>query len=73
MWKNQHIVPHNWKWWVKWEGNTKFTKVFDTQKEAIDYWRKIARNQKSELFIHRQNWQIRDRDSYWNDNFPPRG
>ena len=35
--------------------------------------REIAINQGSELFIHRPNGQIRDRDSYGNDPFPPRG
>lgn len=45
----------------------------DTQAEAIQRAREIARNQESELFIHGRNGKIRERDSYGNDPFPPRG
>jgi len=72
MGKNQHVVPNNKKWAVKGEGNSKPTKIFDTQKEAIEYGKEIAKNQESELVIHRKNGQIRDKDSYGNDPFPPK-
>jgi len=71
--KNQHVVTHNDAWAVRGEGNSKVTKEFDTQKEAIEYARSIAQNQKSELLIHGENGQIRARDSYGNDPFPPKG
>ena len=44
-----------------------------TQAKAIQRAREIARNQESELFIHGKNGRIRERDSYGNDPFPPRG
>lgn len=47
-------------------------KKFATQKEAIDYGRKVAINQQSELVIHGVNGKIRDKDSYGNDPIPPR-
>ena len=72
MGKNQHVVPKNRKWSVKGEGNSKSTKDFNTQKEAIDFARKIAENQESELVIHRRNGQIRDKDSFGNDPNPPK-
>lgn len=71
--KNQHIVPHGNQWAVKGAGNSKATLVCDTQKECIARGREIAQNQKSELLIHAQNGQIRERNSYGNDPFPPRG
>jgi hypothetical protein len=71
--KNQHVVPHGKNWAVKGAGNTKATSIHKTQKSAIDAGRKISRSQESELFIHRKNGQIRDRDSYGNDPFPPKG
>ena len=46
---------------------------FDTQKEAIAKAREIAINQKSELFIHGENGRIRERNSYGNDPYPPKG
>lgn len=73
MGKNQHVVPHGDKWAVKGAGNSKSTVVCDTQKECIDKARDIAINQKSEVVIHRQNGQIRDKDSYGNDPYPPKG
>jgi hypothetical protein len=71
--KNQHVVPHDGAWAVRGEGNERVTSIHDTQAEAAVRGREIARNQESELFIHRPNGQIRDRDSYGNDPFPPKG
>lgn len=72
--KNQHVTPRpDGFWQVKGAGNQKATAVFDTQKEAIERARQIAINQQSERVIHRPNGQIRQKDSYGNDNFPPRG
>ena len=71
--KNQHVVPHNKGWAVKGAGNEKATKVTSTQKEAINVARSIAKNQKSELLVHNTKGQIRQKDSFGNDNFPPKG
>ena len=74
MGKNQHVTPHKeGGWQVKDENNTTATVRTDTQAKAIQRAREIARNQESELFIHGKNGRIRERDSYGNDPFPPRG
>ena len=73
MGKNQHVVPREGKWAVKGEGNERATSVHDTQREAIEVAREISRNQESELFVHGRDGRIRERDSYGNDPFPPRG
>lgn len=71
---NQHVTPHpDGGWQVKGAGNSRATSRHDTQKEAIDAARDIARNQGTELIIHRPNGQIRDRDSHGHDPYPPRG
>lgn len=67
--KNQHVVSHTDGWAVRGEGNEKVTSVHPTQREAIE----IARNQQSELLIHGEDGQIRERNSYGNDPFPPKG
>lgn len=72
MGKNQHITPKGDKWQVLGAGNQKATKLFDTQKDAIDYGRNIAKNQEAELVIHRPDGRIRDKDSYGNDPCPPK-
>lgn len=71
--KNQHVVPHENGWAVKGAGNSRATSVYETQAEAIGAARGIAQNQHSELLIHGRNGQIRERDSFGNDPFPPKG
>lgn len=71
--KNQHVVPHGNDWAVKGAGNSKATSVHPTQAEAINRGREIAQNQKSELLIHGQNGRIREKNSYGNDPYPPKG
>ena len=71
---NQHITPHpNGGWQVKASGASRATVITNTQKEAINIGRQIAMNQSSELFIHNKQGQIRERNSYFNDPFPPKG
>ena len=72
--KNQHITPHpNGGWQVKGAGNSKATVVTSTPGEAIKIGREIAKNQGSELFVHNKQGRIRERNSYGNDPYPPKG
>lgn len=71
--KNQHVVPHGDDWAVRGAGNSRVTSVHPTQAEAIDRAREIAQNQGSELLIHGENGRIREKDSFGNDPYPPRG
>lgn len=72
MGKNQWVSPRDGKWAVHGEGNTKDTKHFDTQKEAADYAKEIAKRQRSEVIIQGENGRIRSKDSYGNDPNPPK-
>lgn len=68
MGKNVHVTPRPaGGWQVKGAGNEKATKVTDTQKQAIDAAKEIAKHQKSEVVIHGTDGRIRDKDSYGND------
>jgi len=71
--KNYHVVPRGDSWAVKGAGNDRATRLAGTQAEAIEIAREYARNQASELYIHRPNGQIREAWSYGNDPFPPKG
>ena len=71
--KNQHVVSHENGWAVRGEGNDKVTSVHSTQREAIERGRQIAQNQRSELLVHGKDGQIRERDSYGHDPYPPKG
>lgn len=69
--KNQHVTPKNGAWQVIGAGNSKATKLFNTQTNAINYAKTIAQHEESEVVIHRPNGKIRDCDSYGNDPHPP--
>lgn len=72
--RNQHVTPHPaGGWQVKGAGNSRATVCTHTQKQAIQIAKAIAANQKSEVVIHGTNGMIRQKNSYGNDPFPPRG
>ena len=74
MGKNQHVTKRtDGCWQVKGEGNSRATKVTNTQKEAINRARDIAIKKHSEVVIHGRDGKIRDKNSYGNDPFPPKG
>jgi len=72
--KSHHVVPDpNGGWNIKKGGSKRISGHFDTQKEAIDKAREISRNQNTELYIHRRDGRIQEKDSHGNDPSPPRG
>lgn len=71
--KGQHVVPRDGRWAVRKAGSDRATRTFDTQREAEAEARKIARNQGTELYIHGRDGRIRERSSYGNDPYPPKG
>lgn len=74
MGKAQHVTKHpSGGWQVKGAGNSRATKRTSTQAEARSIARNIAINQKSEVVVHGCDGRIREKDSYGNDPFPPRG
>ncbi|MEL7429991.1 MAG: DUF2188 domain-containing protein [Pseudomonadota bacterium] len=71
--KGQHVVPNGKRWSVRKSGAEKASVTFDTQEQAIERGREIAKNQKTELYIHGRDGLIRERNSYGNDPHPPQG
>lgn len=71
--RNQHVVPHPNGWAVKGAGNSKATSVHSTQLKAINEAKSIAQNQGSEMLVHGRDGQIRERNTYGPDPFPPAG
>jgi len=71
--KTVHVVPHKDGWAVQTSGSEKPHRVTQTQQEAIEIGRGVAINQQTELFIHNREGQIRERNSYGSDPFPPKG
>ena len=51
--RTYHLVKRSdGKWEVKFAGGQKAIKLFDTQKEALDYSKKMAANQDGSVLIH---------------------
>ncbi len=73
MGKNQWVVRHGDGWAQRGEGNSRVTRTFGTQREAIDAARETARRGGSELYIQNRSGQIRERDTYGHDPHPPKG
>lgn len=71
--KGQHVVPNGSNWSVRKAGASRASGTYPTQSEAIKHGKKIAQNQKTELYIHGKDGRIRERNSYGNDPFPPKG
>lgn len=71
--KSQHVTPRGGKWVVRKTGASRATGVFETQSEAIERGRSLAKSQGAELYIHGRDGRIRERDSYGRDPHPPKG
>jgi hypothetical protein len=69
--KGQHVVPTGAGWGVKKAGSTRATSTHATQGEAIAVATRLARTQKTEVYIHGRDGRIRERNSF--DPFPPKG
>jgi len=69
--ENVHVVPSDGGWNVKVEGRSG-TAHFDTQSEAIEAGRTLARGNRSEHIVHARDGRIQQRDSYGRDPFPSR-
>ena len=62
--KTVHVIPRNGQWAVQREGGSP-TRVFSTQREAIESARVMARGESSgQLVVHGRNGQIREHDTY---------
>lgn len=58
-----HIVPQGDSWAVKREGNERVSSIHDTQKDAIDAARELAKDG-DELVTHRPDGNIREQTTY---------
>lgn len=70
---NVHTVRHEDGWANRREGSERVSSVHPTQEQAIERGREIAERGGVEHLIHRRNGQIRERNSYGNDPYPPKG
>jgi hypothetical protein len=70
--KNFHSVPWDGDWAVKKEGVAKPISVHRTQATAEDKTQTLAKRAEAEAVYHDRHGMIKDKDSYGNDDCPPR-
>ena len=71
--KNVHVVPRNGDWAVRREGAQRDSSHHDTQTAAIEAAKQTAQREGTEMLIHGRNGQIRERNTYGPDPYPPKG
>jgi hypothetical protein len=62
-----HVVPHENTWAVKREGNERASSTHETQKDAIEAARELAK-ERDDIIIHRADGTIRERVTYSGSN-----
>lgn len=73
--KQVHVVYNGDidKFQIKQDGAKRSSGNFDTQYQAIERAKEIAINQREELTIHNMRGEVRQKNSYGNDPYPPKG
>ena len=66
-----NVIRHGDKWAVRRDNAERASRVFGTQREAIDYAQPIAQRDETELRIQDRHGRWRDSDSYGGDPAPP--
>jgi len=62
--KSQHIIKADEGWAVRSGGSARASRVFQTQKKATEYGKKITKQRKATLFIHGRDGRIKESYSY---------
>jgi uncharacterized protein YoaH (UPF0181 family) len=70
---NVHTVKHPDGWANVRPHSERASSVHSTQQQAIERGRELAQKSNGEHLIHRVNGQIRARNTYGTDPFPPKG
>ena len=70
---NYYTVKHGDRWASKKDVATRVSRIFDTQKEAMEYSRVQAQKNNAEHRYQGRDGKFRGADSYGNDPYPPKG
>lgn len=64
---NIHVVPRENGWAVYKAGHEKAAQIYETKELAVERGKVEAKAEKSELLIHGEDGQIKQKNSYGND------
>lgn len=69
---SKHVVPNSSGGWaVRNSGAARASRKFDTQAEAVQYARNLARKEHTELYVHRKDGTVQNKHSYSVDSAAP--
>ena len=70
--KSNHVVPSkkDGGWIVIKSGSERAVGRFSRKEDAVRYGRKLSRREKTELYIHKKDGSVQNRNSYNNKAFP---
>lgn len=72
--RNVHVTSDGDDGWrVIRENGERASSLHDTQTDAAAEGRRLARQDGVEFLLHGRDGRIRERDSYGNDPYPPKG
>lgn len=71
--KQVFVSPKGSQWKVQSIGTRKAAGLFDKKSEAMKKATQVAKNQKAELIVQKQDGKIQLKNSFGNDPFPPKG
>ena len=73
MTKQVWVSPNKEGWKVRSANASRAEGIYSTKSEAVKRAREVAENKHAELIVQNQDGVIGWRNSYGNDDFPPRG
>jgi hypothetical protein len=69
----RHVVPNpGGGWAVRRHGASKASRIFKIKQDAVSYARRAARREGSDLYVHRSDGTIGQKDTYGNVLRPAR-
>ena len=72
--KSRHVIANTAGGWsVRQTGASRATRTFEKQSDAVKYGRHMARQEGTDLYVHRRDGTIRHADSYGSDTRSSRG
>ena len=72
--KSNHVIlSKKGGWDVKKSKSKRVSKSFDRKEDDVKYGKELSKKEKTELYIHKKNGRIQNRNSYGTDPFPPKG
>jgi len=70
---SQHVVPNSeGRWRVLRSGASRATRVFESKEDAVGFAKTRAKRAHADVYVHRRDGTIQERDSYGQDPVPSR-